>query len=74
MSDEWIKQYRSDHPLFDDLRYQRRVTRVFRPIPMVENMFDVTYECGHSPLIFNDEAPRVGQMLFCPGCYQESLQ
>lgn len=64
-------QYRNNDPLFHDPRFQRRIVSVARPIPIVGNMFDVVYECGHSPLIFSDAAPTVGASFFCPGCYEE---
>lgn len=59
---------KSDDPEFNDPRFQRRVVKVERPIPIIENMFDVVLDCGHSPLVFNDREVQAGQMMFCPEC------
>lgn len=64
-----IESFNATHPAFHDPRYQRRVIAVTRPIPIVSNMFDIVFECHHSPLIFNDTPPRPGDLLFCPGCF-----
>jgi hypothetical protein len=66
-----FETYRSDDPRTHDPRFQRRVVSVFRPIPIVENMFDVTLECGHAPLAFNDSPIQVGSTIFCPSCYEQ---
>ena len=62
--------FNSGHLAFYDPRFQRRIVAVSRPIPIVENMFDVKFECGHSPFLFADAAPAVGDCVFCPGCYE----
>jgi hypothetical protein len=68
MSDWDFPIMRSDDPRFHDPRYQRRIVATHRPIPFVENMHDVTLECGHAPLVFCTPDPKVGDMLFCPTC------
>lgn len=72
MSDE-ICTYRSDNPVTQNPRFRRRITEIRRPFAgLVENMFDLTLECGHEPLAFTggDVAdPAVGDMAFCPDCY-----
>ena len=70
--DEWdFPTFRSDDPRCHDPRFQRRVVGSYRPIPIVENIFDVTLECGHAPLVCGDAPPAVGSMLFCPQCYEK---
>jgi len=63
---------RSDEPHAQDPRYQRRIVAVVLPIIFVSNMFDVTLECGHAPLVMagtDMPDPAVGDMMFCPDCY-----
>ena len=69
-----FRQYRSDDPRYHDPRHQRRVVAVTRPIAFVENMHDIKLECGHEPLLCGDQIPQVGDMLFCPTCYEATLQ
>lgn len=61
---------KENDPRFNDPRFQRRVVASHRPIDLVENMHDVTLECGHAPLIVGVgvPAPKVGDMCFCPEC------
>ena len=68
----WPGTFYSDNPVTQDPRWQRKVISVFYPIPIIENMFDVTYACGHSPLMFRDEPPKLGELCFCGDCYEES--
>lgn len=72
MSDDVFRSYRSDEPLFSDPKFQRRVLAVFRPIAIVENMHEVGLECGHVPLLMGDAPPAVGDLCFCPSCYEEA--
>ena len=67
-----FKTYRSDDPAYNDPRFQRRVVGSYRPIPIIENMHDVTLECGHAPLMFADKAPAAGELLFCPTCKEKA--
>lgn len=64
----WPDTYRSDEPIAQDPRYQRRIVSFYRPIPIIENMFDITLECGHAPLFFSNKPPAVGELSFCPDC------
>lgn len=66
------RQYRSDDALFRDPRFQRRVVAIYCPIAIIDNMFDVTLECGHAPLLFSDAGLKVGEQCFCPTCYEEA--
>jgi hypothetical protein len=59
---------RDNDPRFNDPRFQRRVIDSFRPIEIVENMHDVTLDCGHAPLVFGLPGPKAGDMIFCPAC------
>lgn len=68
-----MKLTRADEPHTKDPRYQRRVTKVKRPIEFVENMWDVEFECGHSPLLFGPGL-KVGDMAFCPDCYDQRTE
>lgn len=61
-------------PQFHDPRFQRRVVEVRRPIPIISNLHDVTLECGHAPLVSGVPGPKVGDMLFCPDCYDSIKQ
>lgn len=66
----WPDMYRSDDPRFHDPRYQRRIVSFFYPIPIIENMYDITLDCGHAPLMFRNAPPVVGDLSFCPECYK----
>lgn len=68
------KQYRSDDPRYHDPLYQRRVVEVRRPIAFVENMHEAKLECGHAAVLVGDQIPKDGDLLFCPKCYEASLQ
>ena len=59
---------RDNEPRFNDSRFQRRVVASHRPIAFVENLHDVTLDCGHAPLVFCVPDPKAGDMLFCPEC------
>lgn len=61
-------------PQFHDPRFQRRIVEVRRPIEIIENMYDVKLECGHSPLIFGIPGPKVGDMIHCPDCYAMDME
>jgi hypothetical protein len=61
-----FKTTRSDDPHFFDPRFQRRVIESHRPLGFIENMHDVKFECGHSPLIFCVPDPQAGGVLL-PG-------
>jgi len=71
MFDE-IKTHRTDAAYTRDPRYQRRITAVRFPIPIVSNVYDVTLECGHEPLVLGDEVVVVGGLCFCPDCYEDA--
>ncbi len=64
--------YRSDDPRYSDPRFQRRVLEVTRPVVIVENLHEVKLECGHEPTLMGDMVPKVGEMFFCPKCYEEA--
>lgn len=69
----WPDTYRSDDPRFHDPRYQRRIISLRRVIEIVENVHEVTLECGHEPLFLGDSPkPEVGARCFCPECYKAS--
>jgi len=68
MGDPPFPMVRSDDPRFQDPRFQRLILKTHRPIPFVENMHDVTLECGHAPLVFCTPDPKVGDRIFCPNC------
>lgn len=68
MTDDPFKVFRSDDAEFSNPRYQRRIIAATRPIPIVGNMFDVKFDCGHEPLVFGDVEPTVGDSCFCPDC------
>lgn len=69
---DWPDTYRSDDPRCSDPRFQRRVEAVSHPIPFVSNMLEVSLACGHAPLLFADEEPKVGDQSFCPDCYDDA--
>ena len=68
------KPYRSDDPRFSDPRYQRRVLVASRPFSFIENMHELILECGHEPLLMGNNVPAVGDLCFCPTCYEGTLQ
>ena len=69
-----IESFSEKDPAFHDAQFQRRILQVKKPIPIISNMFEVVYDCGHSPLMFSDTPPRVGQASFCPDCYKAAQQ
>lgn len=69
-----LSKYSSDNPLYHDPRYQRRVLAINRPIAFVENMHELALECGHEPLLMGNDVPKVGDLFFCPTCYESTLQ
>lgn len=72
--EDFTKVYRNDDPLYHNPRHQRRVLAVWRPIEPVENLHEVGLECGHVPVMMGDDVPAVGDMLFCPTCYEEGKE
>ena len=70
MSDQFTVVNAAD-PRFHDPRYQRKIVGSYRPIPVVENMHDVTLECGHAPLVFVTPDPQIGATIFCPDCCEK---
>lgn len=73
-STNWPGTYQGDNPVTQDPRWQRRIISFFRPIPVVENCFDTTLQCGHAPLMFRDQPPQEGEVAFCPDCYEQSKE
>jgi hypothetical protein len=69
MIEDDFRVINSKDPQFHDPQFQRRIVAVHRPIAFIENMHDVTLECGHAPLVFVTPDPKVGEMCHCPDCY-----
>lgn len=68
-----LSLFRSDDPVTNDPRFQRRILAVRQPIPYVMNIHEVTLECGHEPLLLGGNgSPPVGGLYFCPTCYEQS--
>lgn len=65
-----FRVFNSADPMFMEPRFQRRILATSRPIPIVENMHEVMFDCGHAPLMFCDHEPAVGDYVFCPDCYE----
>lgn len=61
-------------PRWKDPEWQRRVVRVRRPIEFVSNVNEVRLECGHEPLLLGDKVPAVGDLQFCPDCFDEAAR
>lgn len=65
----WPGLVRQSDPDFNDPRYQRRIMKLWRPIPMIENIHEALLSCGHEPLILGDNPlPAVGMDVFCGDC------
>lgn len=72
MPSDWPDLYSSEHPLYHDPRFQRRIVEVHRPIPFVENVHEAILECGHEPLLLGgNHEPEVGECVFCPSCAEK---
>lgn len=70
---DWPGLYRASDLPADQKQFLRRILAVRRPIPIVENVHEVTLECGHEPLILGGPGtPQVGVSIFCPTCYEEA--
>ena len=73
MPTNWPDLYTSEHPLYRDPCFQRRIVKVWRPIPFVENVHEAALECGHEPLLLGgDHEPQGGESVFCPSCANEN--
>lgn len=65
----WPGLVSQSDPDFNDPRYQRRIEKLWRPIPIVENVYEVILSCGHSPLLLGDNpTPELGMHVFCGDC------
>lgn len=71
----WPGLVSKDDPDFHDPRFQRRILRVWRPIPIVSNIHEAVLECGHRPLLLGDNpTPEAGLMIFCGDCRDDALE
>lgn len=71
----WPGLVSKNDPDFHDPRYQRRIVKLTRPIPIpiVENIHEATLECGHEPLVLGDNPmPEAGMTVFCGDCRDEA--
>ena len=59
-------------PDWSDPRFQQRVVKVERLIPIIENAHGITLECGHREEAWGGPTLRVGMMVFCAGCCDEA--